>query len=1519
MAGNATIGALRVQLGADTAQFESGLDRASNKLKKFGETAKVPDFGKALDKVFDSSRLKILDEGSARISVFGSALEELGPAGIAAGAGIAAVALALEGAAKAAEFGDAIDKAAQKAGVATDVLQAYRYAVKQLGGEAGDADIALQSFAQHFGAALDGISKKAIKPFEAIGLDPKAFGSTDEALQAVIAKIANLKSAASQADIADKMGLTSILPAIRAGGDEFNRMIDSARSLGVVMDREVVERAAKTKDKMEELDQIISVQLNSALVDLGPVLLGLLGMFAQMATKTDDIVEGFRKIEDRSDSAIKRQISALTEQNLLTTGPLLSPSPAQKTIRDDNEKRITELQAELARRHANDAPELPKGTGTVRNLAAEAEAAAARKAAEEAARKALQQQAASLQALDEATRGELSARLGLTKNLKAIADLQVEEVDAATKKANDKLTSDADEKKITAASARTAIALNNRAADEKKAQIASELEASILEQNAAQRQKIGGYYDQIAQLQSSLATTAEAQNRIELAALDRRQSEEVKNLQDAQGAERDRAKLDAAETKRLQTTQATETQLLADRQAVERQVAQRQAAARTVAEQNSLAEAGLNLQINLLSSQQALGVSTYAQGQVALKILALQQQLETLKQEEIINSTTASEAEKQNAAAQLALLPQIHANQTEALKRSNNLLNGMADAATALGDFAGSLKNGDLGGALGHFSTLLNDAAGLLGSGSKLGSTLSGIASVLGPAGAIVSGVGAAIGAIFSGEKTIGVVRLSAADQQKLQGVGTVLAGLGQQSASIANSLAAAEKYQNTDLEFSSQQVQSLKSISQNIGALTAALGRQISVSGDAFDTAKLGLGTTTSGSSGLMLLSALFGSKTTTTTLVDQGIDLSAGSLKAYIDKAVAANFYQDTQSVTQKSSFFGFVKSTTTRNNETTSPVGDDVATAISKVVASLRDGVLQAATTLGVDGAQQALDAFTVDIGRISLDGLSASQITDQLNAVFSKLGDELAADGVPGLTAFEQAGEGALETLERLATEYTAVDTSLASIGLTFRTTGFASVAARDQLVQLAGGLDAFTSEAAYFQQNFLTTAQQLAPMQAAVAAAMAALGESGVTTKAQFVALVDSLDVSTEAGAELYAKLMQIAPAFGKVADAAADQANKQAQLQIALMQAQGDASGALALQRKLELAATDDALKGLQQSVYDAQDATDKVSAARDALTASADAMKASLQGTVDQFQGFADSLTAFGKTLSVQTDNVGANYRQLSEAFDVLAAKARLGDTAALGGLQDAGQALLDVSKTSAHNSLEQARDVAKVKAAVEAAADTATRQVSIAQQQLDGVNATVEALGLVNNSVLELGQALSGYASALLAQKSAGGIGGVSSELGANPEVNAVLASVTGYTGAFGTGGFQSFITAADPATQTKAEAVLNAFGQSNRIVGFATGGSGVVGGSGAVDSQIIRMRATPGELVSVTHGDPMAANAEAMQAFADRLGSLEGLMGQVALNTAGSLNAATKTGVIVKTAGQSPADPLLVQSAA
>jgi hypothetical protein len=469
------------------------------------------------------------------------------------------------------------------------------------------------------------------------------------------------------------------------------------------------------------------------------------------------------------------------------------------------------------------------------------------------------------------------------------------------------------------------------------------------------------------------------------------------------------------------------------------------------------------------------------------------------------------------------------------------------------------------------------------------------------------SGGGSSAGPVIDDGQNGGT---TAKANQAAQGSGSVLGDSAAKSASIANSLTQLEKNSNSDLEYSNQMVVSLKAIQSSIGKVASSLAGQLTTGGS-LSTTNLGLGTT--GSSGIL---GLFASSTTK-VLQDQGVQIAAQTVAQIAASGIAGQTYQQTQTTKTNSGIFGLFGSTSQSSNTTSANLPTDVSAQIGSVISGLASTVLDAANKLGVTGAQAVVDSFSVNIGKISLVGLSGSQITDALNAVFSKVGDDLTNAVIPQVKSLAQVGEGSLETLSRLVNEYTAVDDAMATIGNTFNSVGIDSLAARDNLVQLSGGISQFASQANFFASNFLSSAQALLPIQKAVITEMSSLGFASVTTKAQFASLVQSIDVSTDSGAALYATLMNVAPAFVKVADAATALATQQQTMQITLLQDQGNAIEATNLKRQQELAALDDSLKPLQLAIYAQEDLNSANALAATAATDAANAIVA--QTTADK------------------------------------------------------------------------------------------------------------------------------------------------------------------------------------------------------------------------------------------------------------------------------------------------------------
>lgn len=307
--------------------------RAKRLAKNLEDTIGKTNVSGALQKVFESSRLKVLDQGAARVSVFGGALEELGPVGLTAAAGIAAVGAALAGAREAAKFADDIGDTAAKLHVTTDALQEYRYAIRAAGGEEAGADEALEAFSVTLGKAQAGLPK-ALKAFKELGFTKDqvdGFKDAGVALDAVTKRISGLSNVQKDAVI-DQLGLTGLKPLIESGADEMQRLRDEAHKVGIVMDSELVRRGGDLNDQFETVEKVINVQLKSALVDLGPILVSLLGMVKNMAEFAADIADAFKSIPDKSNRAIDNRIQEI-DALLKAKGPSAMITDNGKPVR----------------------------------------------------------------------------------------------------------------------------------------------------------------------------------------------------------------------------------------------------------------------------------------------------------------------------------------------------------------------------------------------------------------------------------------------------------------------------------------------------------------------------------------------------------------------------------------------------------------------------------------------------------------------------------------------------------------------------------------------------------------------------------------------------------------------------------------------------------------------------------------------------------------------------------------------------------------------------------------------------------------------------------------------------------------------------------------------------------------------------------------------------------------------------------------------------------------------------------
>ncbi|WP_260427298.1 MULTISPECIES: phage tail length tape measure family protein [unclassified Burkholderia] len=172
-------------------------------------------------------------------------------------------------------------------------------------------------------------------------------------------------------------------------------------------------------------------------------------------------------------------------------------------------------------------------------------------------------------------------------------------------------------------------------------------------------------------------------------------------------------------------------------------------------------------------------------------------------------------------------------------------------------------------------------------------------------------------------------------------------------------------------------------------------------------------------------------------------------------------------------------------------------------------------------GVKDSTTVLNDFSLQLQRSVIDGLQKAH----LDAPYAKI--------LQGVDASKLSANDVAALLGQLNSIKSLVD-SFQTLGRDFDNLKKASTDAQLAVVGLAGGVDSFNSRTQYFYQHFTTAEQQAQDAQKAVADQLSALGYTGIRTRDQFRDLVESMDLSTDAGQKTYAALLALAPAFDNV-------------------------------------------------------------------------------------------------------------------------------------------------------------------------------------------------------------------------------------------------------------------------------------------------------------------------------------------------------------------------------------------------
>lgn len=259
----------------------------------------------------------------------GGVTRAIGGASLAFGAAAVAIGVITK---KSYEYIDALGKTSLRTGIAVENLQAYTIAAQESGASTEEATKGFEKFARSIGDAERGL-KTQLDIFQGLGVRLRdvdgQMRSTEDILKDTADGIMRLGSEAEKATVlANLFGRAGLRfsEIFRAGSAGLDAFTAKARSLGIVMDSQIVENVQQFNDSFNILTNQFNSMKNNVLGAFAPVLnevvedlSDLMGIIDDGDDKVEDLGKEFK---DLGESIAKNIISGIAG-TVRSTGELI--------------------------------------------------------------------------------------------------------------------------------------------------------------------------------------------------------------------------------------------------------------------------------------------------------------------------------------------------------------------------------------------------------------------------------------------------------------------------------------------------------------------------------------------------------------------------------------------------------------------------------------------------------------------------------------------------------------------------------------------------------------------------------------------------------------------------------------------------------------------------------------------------------------------------------------------------------------------------------------------------------------------------------------------------------------------------------------------------------------------------------------------------------------------------------------------------------------------------------------------
>lgn len=267
-------------------------------------------------------------------------------------------------------------------------------------------------------------------------------------------------------------------------------------------------------------------------------------------------------------------------------------------------------------------------------------------------------------------------------------------------------------------------------------------------------------------------------------------------------------------------------------------------------------------------------------------------------------------------------------------------------------------------------------------------------------------------------------------------------------------------------------------------------------------------------------IMGGLFGK--TKTKITDGGFYAGGNSIGSLLNGG-QLSAQQYTEITKTKKSWFGSKSSV----SEVMSNLDPEFRGSLTKIFKGMGTEMQRLTSTFGAD-MSASISNYVIPKMKVSLNGLTAEQMTKKLNNVLSTQMDKMTTTIFGSLIAtYQQLGEGMYQTATRLFIEKALVLKAIDMTGGSF--TGDA-IAMADGLAQLAGGIEDFQAIFEDYYSRFYTDAEQLVQSTKNLSGIAIDLGVGLPATRTGYRDLINAQDLSTIAGRKVAFSLMELSEA-----------------------------------------------------------------------------------------------------------------------------------------------------------------------------------------------------------------------------------------------------------------------------------------------------------------------------------------------------------------------------------------------------